>query len=171
MQGRTAEAKRWLENTPPRFRRTPAYRVAIAETLAQAEFAHGDFEGALNILDEADVDGNAHLGWYRISIAITKTHILLAKGDRTNAKRCAAEAIPIAQEFNNCSAERMLQLLATEASLGDTPPAELTQQLSDWDNDHSIELQAAASLYAVRLSERLELWTLGPSVCGEEFVY
>ncbi len=131
---------------PYHFRRTPAYRVAISETLAQAKFASGDFNGALRILDETDVDGDAHLDWYRVSIAITKTHVLLAQGDYSTAKRCAVEAVPIARDLRNSSAERMLQLLATEASLGDTPSIELPHQFSDCDNEDSVELQAAASL-------------------------
>ena len=87
MLGRDADARRWLENMPYHFRQTPVYRVAVSETLAQAKFASGDFNGALRILDETDVDGDAHLDWYRVSIAITKTHVLLAQGDYSTAKR------------------------------------------------------------------------------------
>ena len=146
MLGRDADAKQWLDSMPSRFRRTPAYRVAIAETLAQAEFSRGEFDVALRLLDDTDIDEVAHLDWYRVSRAITKTHILLASGDRLTAKRCAAEAIPTANKLKNSTSQRMLRLLAAEASIEENPSIELSSLVTEHDHESSIELQAAVSL-------------------------
>ena len=81
MVGQDDEAVRSLKATPSHFRRQPAYRIAIAETLAQAEFAKSRFMEASNILEGIDEADFPSLRWYDVSFTLRVAKFCLRRDD------------------------------------------------------------------------------------------
>jgi DNA-binding NtrC family response regulator len=163
MLGNDAEARHCLESTPGRFAATAAYRIATAETLAQLAFSSGDFHGALEILNDTESESPDSLCWYEVSRAITRAQILLASGDNHGAERCATDAIPKATQLQNASAEAMLRLLVTEASLDGELGVDVSKMVTS-DEARSPELQATASLVLGKTLRRAGVMASGSDI-------
>ena len=118
MLGKEAEAAWWLNTIPAVFRNQPAYRIAIAETLAQAAFCKGNFKEAGSLVGEPETEHLPNLRWYGLSRHITRTQIMLGQGDWMRAKQHAEAGVSLASELDNEPARRLLELCSAEACVG-----------------------------------------------------
>jgi DNA-binding NtrC family response regulator len=134
MMGREAEAQEQLTTLPSQYADQPAYRAAIAETLAQAEFVRMEFQRAQDILEGAQSLELPNLRWYNLSSHITRSQILLAKGDWAKASECASTGLALAEQIGNQGAGIALRLCRAEAiasSGHSVSPADLQIELHE----------------------------------------
>ena len=145
MLGDEAAAKTWLEKIPRVFRNLPTYRVAIAETLAQAEFCRHNFDGARRLL-EAAVPPVPNLKWYGLSREVTRAQVMLSCGQFELAKHYAHSGLSIALELRNEPAARTLQLCLAEAAVAMNEPVGAADVCVDLIGTSSLDIVASSHL-------------------------
>jgi hypothetical protein len=72
MLGREKDANDWLRVIPQQCLDHPTYRVAICETVAQAEYSKRCFQRSQELIDGLDFTGMPGLRWYEVSCQLTK---------------------------------------------------------------------------------------------------
>jgi tetratricopeptide (TPR) repeat protein len=144
MLGQETEALRWIKTAPHQFRQQPAYRLAIAETLAQAEYAKQRFEQANDLLDCSEFGRPSNLSWYDLSCHVTRSRIMLARGDYASAQACAEAGLSLARESQNKNTAAALAYCRVEALAGQGTSVNADDIWFAVDDDATGELLASA---------------------------